>query len=148
MKISVITWLIIIFGIITFLPLMYSQVMLLIKPNGRLSKDLIIGKNLDWRDKTHQESALAFAWADLLIVLPTIIIGTIGILSEQIYGYLVIMIPGAIAIYFSLVFWVMEKKYSYTSIGYLAYYTYYWGSFLYWGVGVLINSILTISSRF
>ena len=66
---NAVTWAIVIFGSITLLPLFYAQFILLLKPHSRRAKDLIIGPGEDWRDQTHYRSALAFAWADLLIML-------------------------------------------------------------------------------
>jgi len=93
MKPTTITWVLTIFGAVTFLPLMFAQLIMLFKPKSRQSKDLIIGKGKEWRDHTHYRSALAFARADLLIILPLLITGTIGVFSGQTWGY---------AIWFSL----------------------------------------------
>ena len=59
---TTITWIIAIFGTITFLPLFVAQLIMILKPNSQKAKDLIIGKGEDWRDRTHFKSALAFAW--------------------------------------------------------------------------------------
>ena len=59
---TIITWIIAIFGVITFLPLMGAQLLMLLKPDSQKTKDLIIGKGEDWRDKTHYKSALAFGY--------------------------------------------------------------------------------------
>jgi len=117
---------------------------MILKPNSQKTKDLIIGKGEDWRDKTHFRSALAFAWADWLVILPLLIIGSIGVFSSQLWGYFIWFALGILAIYFSIVFWVLEKEYSYPSVGCLAYYTYFWGFFLYWGVGALVYSLFQI----
>lgn len=139
---SIITWIIVIFSAITFLPLLGAQLLLLINPQDQKSKDLIIGKGLDWRDETHFRSAYAFAWADWLCILPLLIAGTIGVLLAQPWGYILYGSLGAISIYFSVVFWVLERKYTYPSYGAIAYYTYFWGFFLYWGIAALVYSIV------
>ncbi|MDP8210376.1 MAG: hypothetical protein P9M05_06160, partial [Candidatus Stygibacter australis] len=107
-------------------------------------KDLLIGKGEDWRDRTHFKSALAFAWADWLVILPLLIIGHFGVLSGQLWGYTIWFALGTISVYFSIVFWVMEKEYTYPSCGRFAYYTYFWGFFLYWGIAAIIHSGIQI----
>ena len=142
---TLITWIITIFGAITFLPLIAAQFIMLLNPQSQRSKDLIIGKGEDWRDKTHFKSAMAFAWADILIIFPLLISSYIGVFSGQMWGYILWIALGFLSIYFSIVFWVMEKEYTYPSCGPLAYYTYFWGFFLYWGVAAVVYSILQIS---
>jgi hypothetical protein len=61
------------------------------------------------------------------------------------WGYFAWIALGVVSIYFSIVFWVLEKEYTYPSSGWLAYYTYYWGFFLYWGIVAVIYSIMQIS---
>jgi len=143
---TITTWLIAIFGAITFLPLFGAQLVMIFKPNSQKAKDLIIGKGEDWRDKTHFKSALAFAWADLLIILPLYALGTIWVFNGQLWGYIIWISLGFLSIYFSIVFWVLEKEYTYKSVGWIAYFTYFWGFFLYWGLGVIIHSTLQISN--
>lgn len=142
---KLITWIIAIFGAITFLPLLSVQFLMLLKPNSQHTKNNIIGKGEDWRDKTHFKSALAFAWADLLIIFPLLIFSYIGVFSGQSWGYILWIALGILSIYFSIVFWVMEKEYTYPSCGRLAYYTYFWGFFLYWGIAATVYSIFQIN---
>ena len=144
MEPTIYTWILAIFGGITFLPLMVAQLIMLIKPNSRQAKNLIIGKGEEWRDQTHFRSALAFAWADLLLFLPLLAIGTTGVFSGQAWGYGLWLAAGVLAIYFSILFWVLERAYTYPSAGWLAYYTYFWGFFLYWGIGAVIYSTIII----
>ena len=144
MEPTIITWIIAIFGAVTFLPLFAAQFLMLLKPNSLKTKDLIIGKGEDWRDKTHFKSALAFAWADWLIIFPLLISSYIGVFSGQIWGYILWIVLGFLSIYFSIVFWVLEKEYTYPSCGPLVYYTYIWGFFLYWGIAAIIYSILQL----
>ena len=141
-KPTLITWGIGIFGVITFLPLLVAQLIMLLKPHGKRSRDLLIGKGEDWRDKTHFKSALAFAWADWLLFFPLLISGYFGVFMGQFWGYVIWITIGFISIYFSIVFWIMEKEYTYPSCGWLSYYTYYWGFFLYWGVVAIIYSVI------
>lgn len=57
------------------------------KPNSQQARDLIIGKGEEWRDHTHFRSALAFAWADILLILPMLVLGAIGVFSGHLWGY-------------------------------------------------------------
>ena len=143
---TIITWIIAIFGMIVFLPLMGVQLFVILKPDSKNTKDMVIGKGEDWRDKTHFKSAIAFAWADWLVIMPLLIAGNIGVLAGQQWGYIIWIILGAISIYYSIIFWIMEKEYTYPSCGPLAYYTYYWGFFLYWGIAAVIYSVLRFNS--
>jgi len=144
MKPTIFTWILAVFGAITFLPLMVAQFIMLLKPQSQQAKDLIIGKGKEWRDHTHYRSALAFAWADILVILPLLILSTVGVFSGQLWGYVLWLALGILSIYFSILFWVLEKSYTYSSVGWLAYYTYFWGFFLYWGIGTLIYSMIII----
>ena len=143
---TIVTWAVAIFGAITFLPLLSAQFIMLLKPRSQKAKDLIIGKGEDWRDKTHFKSALAFAWADLLIILPLFILGTICVFTGQIWGYIIWISLGVLSIYFSIIFWVLEKEYTYKSAGWFAYFTYFWGFFLYWGLIAIAHSILQLKT--
>jgi hypothetical protein len=144
MKPTIFTWILAIFGAITFLPLMMAQLIMLFKPNSQQAKDLIIGKGKEWRDHTHYRSALAFAWADILVILPLLILSTVGVFSGQLWGYVLWLALGILSIYFSILFWVLEKSYTYSAVGWLAYYTYFWGFFLYWGIGTFVYSMIII----
>ena len=117
---------------------------MLFRQNDQKTKDLIIGKGEDWRDKTHIKSALAFAWADWLVILPVLVVGTTGALQGHLWGYIAWIALGVVSIYFSIVFWILEKEYTYPASGWLAYYTYYWGFFLYWGIAAVIYSMIKI----
>jgi hypothetical protein len=143
-KPTIFTWIIAIFGIITFLPLMLAQIFMLIKPHDQKTKDLIIGKGEDWRDKTHLKSALAFAWADWLVIFPLLSAGTTGALLGHTWGYFAWLVLGVVSIYFSIVFWIMEKEYTHPSAGWLAYYTYFWGFFLYWGIAAVVYPLIKL----
>ena len=51
---TLITWILIIFGLVfIFLPMLYVQLQMVLRPNSRKTRDIIIGKGEDWRDKTH-----------------------------------------------------------------------------------------------
>lgn len=140
------SWILAVLGAVTFLPLLTAQLMMIFKPNNQKTKDLIIGKGEDWRDKTHFKSALAFAWADLLVLFPLFVTGTIAVLLGQNWGFIIWIALGVLSIYFSILFWVMEKEYTFPSYGWLAYYTYFWGFFLYWGVAAIIFSVIQLNT--
>ena len=140
-----VTWILVIFGAITLLPLTFAQLIMLIQPNGQKARDILIGQGEDWRDKTHFRSALGFAWADWIILMPLAVSGSIGVLTGQIWGYLLWASAGSISVYINIVLWFMEKEYVYPSRGALKYYTYYWGFFVYWGIAVLVYSVLRLS---
>lgn len=144
MKPTIYTWILVIFGAITFLPLIIVQFFMLLRPDSRQVKDLIIAKGKEWRDQTHLRSALAFAWADIFVILPLLLISTVGVLSGHLWGYVLWLALGVLSIYFSIIFWVLEKTYVYPICGCLAYYTYIWGFFLYWGIGAVVYSLLVI----
>ena len=138
------TWILLVFGAVTFLPLLFAQLIMLLKPDSQKASDLLIGKGETWRDKTHFKSAKAFAWADWLVLLPLLIVGSAGVIIGQIWGYYAWLVLGVISVYFSIVFWVMEREYTYPSCGPLVYYTYYWGFFLYWGILATVYSVMRL----
>ena len=144
MKPTIYTWILAIFGAITYLPLMAVQFAMIIKPDSRQVKDLIIAKGEEWRDQTHFRSALAFAWADILVILPLLVLSAVGVFSGQLWGYALWLALGVLSIYFSIIFWVFEKALVYPACGRLNYYTYIWGFFLYWGLGAVIYSVIIL----
>ena len=141
---TVFTWIIAVFGAITFLPLFGAQLLMILDPRGQRTKDLIIGKGEEWRDGTHFKSAQAFAWADWLVIFPLFTVALVGVFNGEAWGYYLWIAMGILSIYFSILFWVMEKEYTYPSIGWFAYYTYFWGFFLYWGSGALVYSFIQL----
>ena len=141
---TVFTWIIAVFGAITFLPLFGAQLLMILNPRSKIAKDLIIGKGEEWRDETHFKSARAFAWADWLVIFPLFTVALVGVFSGKVWGYYLWIALGFLSIYFSILLWVLEKKYTYPSIGWFAYYTYFWGFFLYWGSGALVYSFIQL----
>ncbi len=139
-----VTWILIVFGGITLAPLFFSQLIMFAKPHGQKAKDILVAKGADWRDKTHFRSALGCAWADWILQVPLAIVGSIGVILGQAWGYVLWAAAGSIALYINIVLWFMEKEYVYPSRGPLAYYTYYWGFFILWGGLVLAYSALRL----
>ena len=143
-EVSTITWIIAVFGAITFLPLFGAQLFMLLKPHSQKAKDLIIGKGEEWRDKTHLKSARALAWADWMVIFPLFICAMVGVFRGEAWGYMLWLALGVLSMYFSILLWVLEKEYTFPSIGWFAYYTYFWGFFLYWGIGASVYSFIQL----
>jgi hypothetical protein len=143
---TLITWVLVIFGVFfIFLPILYAQIQMAFRPHSQRSKDIIIGKGEDWRDKTHFRTAKGLAWADLMIWLPLLAAGSIGVLQGQIWGYVLWAASGVVSVYISIVLWFSEREYVYPSCGPLVYYTYLWGFFVYWGIAVVIYAVLRLA---
>ena len=123
---------------------MVAQIMVLINTDSRKTKDIIIGKNKEWRDNTHRKTAVAFALADCVLLLPLILTGSIAVLYNQVWGYGLWCAAGIVSVYFSILFWILEKEYTYPVYGPVVYFTYYWGFFLYWGIGVTVFSMIKL----
>ncbi|MCP4574565.1 MAG: hypothetical protein GY838_19620 [bacterium] len=145
MQPTIVTWLLVVFGAITLAPLVLAQSVMLFRPNSQQAIDLLVAKGEDWRDKTHFRSALGFAWADWILVVPLAISGSIGVILGHAWGYFLWGASGSISLYVNIVLWFMEKEYVYPSRGALAYYTYYWGFFVLWGALALAYSAIRLS---
>ncbi len=145
MQPTIVTWVLIIFGVITLAPLVLAQLVILVKPRSQKAKDILVAKGEDWRDKTHFRSALGLAWADWLLVVPLVISGSIGVIFGYAWGYVLWGAAGSISLYINIVLWFMEREYVYPSRGALSYYTYYWGFFVYWGALTLAYSAMRLS---
>ena len=142
---TTVTWMLVVFGAATLTPLLLAQLIMLFRPHGQRAKDILVGKGEEWRDRTHFLSALGYAWADWLLLTPLAVSGWIGVLLGQAWGYVLWATAGAISVYVNIVLWVMEKEYVYPSRGPLAYYTYYWGFFVYWGGLAIAYTALRLS---
>ena len=145
MQPTIVTWILIIFGAITLAPLVLAQTIMLVKPRSQQARDILVAKGEDWRDKTHFRFALGAAWADWLLVVPLLLSGSIGVILGLAWGYVLWGAAGSISLYINIVLWFMEKEYVYPSRGALAYYTYYWGFFVYWGALALAYSAMRLS---
>jgi hypothetical protein len=142
---TVITWILIIFGLITCAPLLYAQLVMLTQPHSQKTKDILIGKGEDWQDKSHFKNAFALAWVDWILFTPVFVIGIIGVVLGQAWGYVLFAVAGAIMLYINVFLWFFEREYVYPSVGPLAYYTYIWGDFVYWGAATLVYSLLRLN---
>jgi hypothetical protein len=145
MQPTIVTWILVIFGAITMAPVAIVYLVFLSRPHSLRSKKIMIGEGEDWRDKTHFRSALWLAWADLLLVFPLLISGSIGVILGHAWGYVLWGAVGSISLYINIVLWFQEKEYVYPSRGPLVYFTYYWGFFVYWGALALAYSAMRLS---
>jgi hypothetical protein len=143
---TVVTWTLVIFGLITCLPLFFAQFLILKDPEGQKAKDVLIGEGEDWRDGTHFRSAYGMAWVDWLLWLPLLGVGSVGVLLGEVWGYVVWAAAGAISVYINVVLWFIEKEYVYPSRGPFRYFTYYWGFFVYWGALAVGYTILRLAA--
>jgi hypothetical protein len=141
---TVVTWILVILGLITCLPLFFAQFLILKDQKGQEAKDVLIGRGEEWRDRTHFRSAYGMAWADWLLWLPLLVVGSVGVLLGEVWGYVAWAAAGAISLYINVVLWFMEKEYVYPSRGPLRYFTYYWGFFVYWGGLAVLYAILRL----
>lgn len=143
---TLITWILLIFGVVyIFLLALFVQLQVLIRPDDQKTKNLVIGKGEDYRDKTHRSLTYGIGWADVLIWFPLLVTSSIGVILGEEWGYGLWIASGAISIYISIIFWFSEREYVYPSRGPLVYYTYYWGFFVYWGLAVIIYSSLRLA---
>ena len=105
----------------------------------------MIGKGEDWRDNTHFQSAYALAWADWILFMPVLVAGIIGVLFGQAWGYALFAAAGTIQLYINIFLWFFERDFVYPAVGPLAYYTYNWGNFVYWGTAALVYVLLRLN---
>jgi len=145
MEPTLVTWLLLAFGMITMAPLLLAQSVMLVKPHSQEAKDILVAKGADWRDRTHFRLSLGAAWADWLVVVPLLVAGSIGVALGLAWGYVLWGAAGSISLYINIILWVTEKEYVYPSRGPLAYYSYYWGFFVYWGALALVYSAVRLS---
>ena len=145
MQPTVVTWALVVFGLITMGTAFSISLVFLRSPHSPKSRELMIGKGKDWRDKTHFRLELGFAWSDLLFLAPLFVSGCVGVLLGQAWGYMLFGAAGACSLYINIILWFTEKEYVYPSLGPLKYFTYYWGFFVYWGALALAYSVVRIS---
>lgn len=139
------TWVLALFGLITCTPLLAAQMIMIIKPDSQKAKDIMIGKDEEWRDEHHKKAAYGLALADWIIFTPLFLAGTYGVLKGTELGYILWGISGALQLYINTFLWFFEKEYVLPANGPLAYFTYIWGNFIYWGLASIIYSILRVT---
>ncbi|MDJ0655174.1 MAG: hypothetical protein QNJ40_13515 [Xanthomonadales bacterium] len=145
MQPSWVTWALVIFGVVTLVPLIAAQWAMLLQPDRQKTRELLIGKGEDWRDQTHFRLSLGAAWADWLFFGPLFVLGSAGVLIGHGWGYVLFGAAGACSLYINIILWFTEKEYVYPSRGPLRYYTYYWGFFVLWGALALAYSAMRIA---
>lgn len=144
MEPTLVTWLLVAFGVITLTPLTVIYGIFLRDPHAPKSRDLMIGEGKDWRDKTHLRLNLGFAWTDFLFFVPLFVSGSVGALLGQPWGYVLFGAAGAGMLYINIILWFVEKEHVYPALGPLRYFTYFWGFFVYWGALALAYSALRV----
>lgn len=144
-KPTLVTWILIAFGLITCAPLLYAQLVMIFRPNSEKARNLLIGKGEQWRDRSHFKSQFALARADWLVFFPILAGGIVGMIMAKAWGYVLFGVAGAIQLYINVFLWFFEKEYVYPARGPLVYYTYYWGHFIYWGAATVIYAIIRLS---
>lgn len=130
--------------VLVFIFLGYAQILMVSDPHGEATRDLLIGEGRDWRDQSHLATAYGIAWADLIFWLPILLAGSVGVLLARAWGYALWAASGAISVYVNIILWFAERAYVYPSCGPLAYYTFYWGFFVYWGLAVVLYSAVRL----
>lgn len=145
MQPTLVTWALVVFGLVTLTPLVWAQFSMLIRPHSQETKDTLIAKGEDWRDLTHFRLAQGAAWADWLFFAPLFLAGSVGVLLGKTWGYVLFGAAGACSLYINIMLWFTEKEHVYPSRGPLKYFTYYWGFFIYWGALALAYSAARIA---
>ena len=145
MQATIVTWALVIFGVITLIPLFLAQLSMLTRPDSQEARNLLIGKGEDWRDKTHFRFSLGAAWADWLFFTPLFVAGSVGVLLGKPWGYVLFGAAGACSLYINVILYFTEKEYVFPTRGPLRYFTYYWGFFVYWGFLALAYSVIRVA---
>lgn len=140
-----ITWTLVIIGLVIYAPPLCMQILAVRDPHSRKVKDLLMGRGGDYADKTHFLFCLGTGWADLIMQFPPLVAGSIGVILGRPWGYLLWAAVAAISIYISIVLWFVDGEHVYPRCGPLAFYTYYWGIWVYWSVIVLAYCVVRIS---
>jgi hypothetical protein len=140
-----VTWILIVFGFITCTPLLYANLVMIRRPDSDKTRNLLVGKGENWRDRSHFRSQYALARVDWLIFVPIFVGGILGIVLARSWGYILFGAAGAIQLYINIFLWFFERDYVYPAQGPWIYYTYYWGNFVYWGAGAMVYAILRLN---
>ncbi len=141
---TILTWLLIAFGLITCCPLLYAQSVMIRKPRSDEAQRWMIGEGEVWRDRSHFKTAYSLAVADWLLFVPVLVTGIVGVIMAQAWGYVLFAAAGSIQLYINVFLWWFEREYVYETVGPWAYYTYFWGNFIYWGLASLVYSVLRL----
>ena len=118
-------------GVQSFIPLLLAQLFILFEPNGSKAKEILIGKGEEWRDHSHFKSAYSLAVTDWVIFFPFFTLSIIGVFLKHYWGYLFLLVSGAIQIYINVFLWFFEKEYVFPANGPIKNFSYIWGNFIY-----------------
>ena len=146
LKPTLLTWILSIAGIILYLPAVYIQVLALVRPHDQKTKNLLVGKNEDYHDKTYFLFCQGTAWADLGIQISFVLIGCVTVLFGYLWAYMIWFAGAFITIYIHLVLIFVEGKHITKKMGFLAFFTYAWGLWFYWSIIVVIYSFVRMAS--
>lgn len=130
--VSLITYLVLIVVGIPTLTLAAIQLAVVIYSRGKLARRLA-NHGLEWDSEEHRLRAVGYAYADIFVNLPSYILAVMGILSNQAWGYVFLAINGATHVYSSIFLFLSERARDKGVIGAFAFYTYWWGGYLYTG---------------
>lgn len=146
-KPTYITWGLAAFGLLIHLLVVYGQMLLILNPSSKKVKDLLVGKGKDWQDQTHFNFAYGAAWADLLIHIPILIVGSIGVLQGELLGYVLWVFAAGVTVYINSILWFVEGEEVRKNFGPVMYYTWYWGFYIYWGALTAIYALWRITGH-
>jgi hypothetical protein len=136
-----VTWLLSIVGVAIYLPAVYIQVLAVCKPHDQKTKDMLVGKGGDYHDKTYFAFCQGTGWADLCVQIPLVLVGCVAVLFAELWGYVLWFAGASITIYIHLVLVFVEGRHVYAHWGPLAFLTYGWGLWVWWGIVVVIYSL-------
>jgi len=142
---TTVTWVLVCFGVATCAPLLYAQSIMVLSPRSERARTLMIGAGETWRDESHFKTQYALARADWLLFAPVFVASIVGLYLERSWGFYLFGVSGAIQLYINTFLWFFEKEFVYRAQGPLAYYTYFWGNFMYWGTLTLVYSAMRLS---
>ena len=138
------TWFLSTIGVAIYLPAVYIQMLALCRPHAQKTKDLLVGKDREYHDKTYFAFCRGTAWADLCVQIPLVIVGCIGVLFGHAWAYVLWFAGASITLYIHFVLLFLEGRHIYSKWGPLAFLTYGWGLWVYWAILVVIYCLVRL----
>lgn len=145
---TIFTWILCIAGVLIYAPPIYLELLAIFKPDSQKTKDVLVGKGMDYKDRTHAAFCRGHGWADMLFPIPAVIIGSAGVLLGAPWGYMLWFAGAAITVYIHLILLFLEGKVIYSQWGKLAFFTYAWGIWVYWSLIVLVYTLFRVHAAF